>query len=50
MGLAALLQDLGVFLKGAYVSLPQRGGREIKHGWFTFWRMLSFPRHAIERV
>jgi putative transposase len=49
-GLAVLLQDLWVFLKWAYISLPRRGGREIKHRWFTFLRMLSFLRHAIERV
>jgi putative transposase len=50
MGLAVLLQNLWVLLKWAYVSLPRRGGREIKHRWFTFLRMLSFLRHAMERV
>jgi putative transposase len=49
-GLAALLQNLWVFLKWACVSLPRRGGRVIRHRWFTFLRMLSFLRHAIERV
>jgi putative transposase len=49
-GLAALLQNLWVLLKWACVSLPRRGGRVIKHRWFTFLRMLSFLRHAIERV
>jgi len=50
MGLAVLLQNLWVFLKWACVSLPRRGGRVIKHRWFTFLRMLSFVRHALERV
>jgi putative transposase len=50
MELAVLLQNLWVFLKWACVSLPRRGGRVIKHRWFTFLRMLSFVRHAIERV
>lgn len=49
-GLAVLLQNLWVFLKWAFVSLPRRGGREIKDRWFTFLRMLSFLRYAIERV
>jgi putative transposase len=49
MGLAVLLQNLWVFWKWASVSLPRRG-RVIKHRWFTFLRMLSFVRHALERV
>jgi putative transposase len=49
-GLAARLQNLWVLLKWACVSLPRRGGRVIKHRWFTFLRMLSFLRHAMEKV
>lgn len=44
------MRNLWVFLKWACVWLPRRGGRVIKHRWFTFLRMLSFLRQAIERV
>lgn len=50
MGLAVWLPSLWVFLPWATVSLPRRGGREIKHRGFTFLRMLSFLHHAMERV
>jgi putative transposase len=50
MGLAVLLQNLWVLPQWACVSVPRRGGRLVKHRWFTFVRMLSFLRHAIERV
>jgi putative transposase len=50
MGLAVLWRNLWVFLKWACMSLPRRGGRVIKQKGFTFLRMLSFVRHAIERV
>ena len=50
MGLAVLLQNLWVWLLWACVSLPRRGGRVILRRRFTFYRMLAFVRHAMERV
>ena len=48
VGLEFLLYNLWVWLKWACVSLPRRGGRVILDRWFTFFRLLSFLRRAIE--
>lgn len=48
VGLGFLLRNLWVWLKWACVSLPRHGGRVILDHWFSFFRLLSFLRRAIE--
>lgn len=46
--LALVLQNLWVWLQWACISIPRRGGRKILYRCFTFFRMLSFLRCALE--
>ena len=48
VALSFLLHNLWVWFKWSCVSLPRRGGRVIIERWFTFLRLLSFLRRAIE--
>jgi putative transposase len=48
VGLGFLLRNLWVWLKWSCVSLPRHGGRVILGRWFSFFRLLSFLRRAIE--
>lgn len=44
-----LLANLWVYLKGAVVSLPCRGGRVVLQTWFSFQRFLFFLAAAVVR-
>ena len=48
VALSCLPHNLWVWFKWSCVSLPRRGGRVILERWFTFLRLLSFLRRAIE--
>ena len=46
--LGLILQNLWIWLKWAYVSLPRRGRRRILNRCFDFFRMRSFLKRALE--
>lgn len=48
VALALVLQNLWVWLQWACVSVARKGGRLILGRYFTFFRMLTFLRRALE--